>query len=158
MLALDQGGVSFMVARRVFCLLSLACILWSPSLHAVPIASCDSVCQAAQVRALLDLYTATQGSQWFVSEGWSSLTSATPISTVCAFLESNQQGWCCTSSQALCPAEYGISVLLMVGNNLQGTLPASISALGPTLLSLVLSSMEPHATIHCLEPAAVATC
>ena len=134
-----------MRVRGVTFLLSLASVLWSPSLHAVPVANCGSACQAAQVGALVDLYTATQGSQWLVSEGWSSLTSATSISTVCAFLYSNQQGWCCNSDQVLCPVEYGISVLALEGNNLKGTLPESLSALGPTLLSVVLSSMEPHA-------------
>lgn len=138
-----------MGARRVFCLLSLACILWSPSLHAVSVASCDSACQTAQVRALMDLYTATQGSQWHVSEGWSSLTSATSMSTVCAFLENNLQGWCCTNNQALCPAEFGVSALLLFRNNLKGTLPASFSALGPTLISLILSSTEPQALNFC---------
>lgn len=141
-----------MGARPVFCLLSLACIMWSPSLHAVPVASCDSACQAAQVSAMLDLYTATQGSQWLVSEGWSSLTPATPISTLCAVLESNSQGWCCNSSQALCPAEFGVSMLALWRNNLKGTLPASFSALGPTLISLILSSTEPHALkTYCLH-------
>lgn len=146
--ALDQGGVLIMRARRVFGLLSLACILWAPSLHAVPVTSCDTTCQEGQVRALLELYTATQGSQWLVSEGWSSLTLATPITTVCAFLASNGHGFCCNSGQALCPAEYGVSMLVLAGNNLRGTLPPSLlPALGPTLLWLVLTSTEPHAAV-----------
>lgn len=148
LLALDRGGVLIMRARQVFRLLSLACIVWAPSLHAVPVTSCDTVCQEGQVRALLELYTATQGSQWLLSEGWSSLTLATPITTVCAFLASNNHGFCCDSSQALCPADYGVSMLVLVGNNLKGTLPPSLlPALGPTLLWLGLNSMEPHAAI-----------
>lgn len=148
LLALDGGGVLIMRAQQVFRLLSLACAVWAPSLHAVPVTSCDSACQEGQVRALVDLYTATQGSQWLVSNGWSSLTVATPITTVCAFLEVNNQGFCCNSGQALCPAEYGVSMLVLAGQNLKGTLPPSLlPALGPTLLWLVLSSMKPHAAI-----------
>lgn len=150
--ALGPDGDLFVSARHVSWLLCLSCIVWAPSLHAVPVSSCTSSngCQQAQIEALVELYTATQGSQWRVSEGWSSLTSTTSISTVCAFLVKNQHGWCCDGTQSLCPVEYGISFLVLWGNNLKGTLPASFfSALGPTLLGLVLSSMELNATALC---------
>lgn len=144
---------------RVSCLLCLCLsgVLRAPLLRAVPVTTCSSACQAAQVSALVDLYAATQGSQWVVSAGWSSLTPATPIATVCAVLDNNLQGWCCDSTKSRCPAEYGIGMLILYRNNLKGTLPASLfTALGPTLLSVILSSMELKATkFRCLEPSPV---
>ena len=127
--------------------LCLTGVLWAPSLYAAPLTTCTSGCQSSQVAALIELYAATQGNQWTVSAGWASLTPATPISTVCDLLVRNAQGWCCDSSQSECPAEYGISMLLLYRNNLQGALPASLlTALGPTLLSLILSGKDLQTT------------
>lgn len=139
-----QNSILVVSLWRLSCLLYLCllAVLWAPVHDAAPVSTCTSACQASQVAALVDLYAATGGSQWAVSAGWSSLTPTTPISTVCDLLSTNQQGWCCDSSQSQCPAEYGISMLILARNNLKGTLPASFfTALGPTLLSVILSSM-----------------
>ena len=120
-------------------LLCLSYLSWTPSVQASPVSSCGLSCQQAQVRALVDLYAATGGSEWFNSEGWSSLVPTTSLSDVCALLTSNGQGWCCYSSQTMCSGADGIGMLTLPRNNLRGTLPSSFfTALGPTLMSVVL--------------------
>ena len=139
-MALSRG------AQRVCLLLCFAGLLWTGSLNAAVTTCTNTVssgstqsCQSAQVEALIELYAATGGADWIRSAGWSAITPTSTMADVCDMLTSNNQGWCC-DTQAQCPVNTGISMLILPYNNLRGTLPSTfLAALGPTLLSLVLS-------------------
>ena len=103
---------------------------------------CGPACQARQQAALLALFEATEGSHWFNSSGWSTPNS----SQLCTWYGV----FCCADTWSIttgtmggrnCSTSYGVTALLLNGNNLNGTLPSeAMLALSDSLQSLILNT------------------
>jgi len=105
-----MGAVLFSI------LILFACLLIVPAQRtfAAPPTDCSGVTEIppTECQALIDLYRSTNGASWFLNYGWN---TSTPCSGT---------GWLgvvCTGGN--------VTQLVLVGNNLNGTLPASLSNL-----------------------------
>lgn len=122
---------------------ALFCVCWEQAVSAT--VTCDSTCYGAQIAALAETYTSTNGSGWSRPGDWATMPtlSTTDISAACTILSESLTGLCCDYTQSDCDystGSYGVIALVLAGQSLQGTLPTSLlTALAPTLVTFIIS-------------------
>ncbi|DBA86983.1 TPA: hypothetical protein ACH3X2_000365 [Trebouxia sp. C0005] len=140
---------------------ALFCVCWEQAVSAT--VTCDSTCYGAQIAALAETYTSTNGSGWSRPGDWATMPtlSTTDISAACTILSESLTGLCCDYTQSDCDystGSYGVIALVLAGQSLQGTLPTSLlTALAPTLVTFIISGNQLTGTLPDLAQLSLAT-